>query len=1432
MKAKKDPERTERSRIEGIPLLIYPGEPENFQQFERAWIAHAEATYPYNGRCFSNGAYDIVEVPTKENQKDALDLFETSQQKEVMKGILERFLKQEEKRHDEKRLVHGALLSVMSMRSRDIVRASNAEVLSSNTNPLALWQEILKTHKSGTHHLSTNAGRIKLMEDLMRCKQRQNELAEEFAQRFKTVATAYADSLPEGAKPENGFLAHQFCKGINPLRHPRFVEEIMRREATLAPLPATVDAAVSLIQSCSAAEAMYTGRSLVDAVAYSTSAVDKSQKRCFKCGKLGHFKKDCRSRKQSTQQSPSPSEKVSISTVTVNEEPIEEVYIDVRVAVAETGKLYLDSGASHHIVSDPSVVRNIRQSNKMFIVRGFNGAVEKTRMIADCPHFGEVVFTANSTKNLLSLGALSKKRSVQLSYDGGIHFLVQSADGPERVRFDITDNNLFVCDLSKAVSTAGTNMAENSTDSGNTYAAVENVMVAADLQVAANPDRLKRAQAARRAEVVMGYPSPGALAFAVRSGAIKNAPFQSQDVAFAEKILGPDHARIKGKATKPKLVKNVLEADGEIATEKLQELHADVFHLEGKHFLMSMMVPLGQLFATEVHRRRDTLDCIQAATLHIGLCRSHGFEVTRLIVDQESTLVSLIGKIPTVVVPVATGQHVQRAERMIRHVKDRCRAHLNGLPYALPGRCIPMLVTFVVQRINVIPRKSTGPIAPNELFTQRRFDYAIDGIAPFGAMVRADEPTNDNSMAPRSRFCLLMAQETNLSQNWILFDIWKGTFISRASFSELPITNNEIKKLNDWAAKDKTSIGSAFETDDDFQLPDSKIVIGKQRDPITTTSTKIPPELDENRLEPEVNTQPETPAPSAIDAAEPQEAPPTSGFEVTGSFETPEEPLLRKSNRLAGKHVEVYHMFASEARAKHGELASESANEELREILDREVLQPLRPEEVPPEAKPISSFLFYKPKHDAEGNLLKLKARLVATDSSEESALNPNKSSPTVRLESVLGVLSIAAAEGRSLAVMDIGNAYLEASVGNEKIFVQLDRSVSHAMIKLRPSMATFRNDKGRIVAKLNKALYGCVVSAKLWYEHMSGILRALGFRSNPYDVCVFNKTHDGRQITVCLYVDDLLVTSQSKALTDWLNAELSKKFKKVKFNSKERLEFLGLEITQREGQIDVSMAKYTAGLLEEWGGSGKDSSPAGPDLFRSSENSKRLDYAGSEIFQRRTARLLFLAKRVAPEILLAVSYLQGRGKAPTEDDLEKLDRVYRYLNANRTHALTYWRGGKIEISAYIDASHASHTDFKGRTGCILLCAGGFMGAWSTKQSINTKSSSESELVGLSDECGWAIWARNFLQGQGYKTEPATIYQDNTAVADILKRGPSAQLKTRHLSIRYFFVADKIKMQEVIVRYCPTGDMIADILTKPLVGEQFAKLRNYVVRVN
>ena len=114
----------------------------------------------------------------------------------------------------------------------------------------------------------------------------------------------------------------------------------------------------------------------------------------------------------------------------------------------------------------------------------------------------------------------------------------------------------------------------------------------------------------------------------------------------------------------------------------------------------------------------------------------------------------------------------------------------------------------------------------------------------------------------------------------------------------------------------------------------------------------------------------------------------------------------------------------------------------------------------------------------------------------------------------------------------------------------------------------------------------------------------------------------------------------------------------------------------------------------------------------------------------------------------------------------------------------------------------------------------------SSGQKINTKSSAESELVGLSDSTGQVVWTRNFLIEQGYVLGPAVIYQDNQSTMALIKNGKSNSDRTRHIAIRFFFVSDRVNNNEIKLEYLETGDMLADILTKPLQGELFRKLRD------
>jgi hypothetical protein len=117
----------------------------------------------------------------------------------------------------------------------------------------------------------------------------------------------------------------------------------------------------------------------------------------------------------------------------------------------------------------------------------------------------------------------------------------------------------------------------------------------------------------------------------------------------------------------------------------------------------------------------------------------------------------------------------------------------------------------------------------------------------------------------------------------------------------------------------------------------------------------------------------------------------------------------------------------------------------------------------------------------------------------------------------------------------------------------------------------------------------------------------------------------------------------------------------------------------------------------------------------------------------------------------------------------------------------------------------------------------------SGKQKLVSKSSTEAELIGLSDSLTQGIWTRDFLIFQGYTMAPATVYQDNMSTIALAEKGRSTSDRTRHISIRYFFVKDRIDSGEVRIEYMPTASMLADVLTKPLQGELFRAMRKQLL---
>ena len=120
----------------------------------------------------------------------------------------------------------------------------------------------------------------------------------------------------------------------------------------------------------------------------------------------------------------------------------------------------------------------------------------------------------------------------------------------------------------------------------------------------------------------------------------------------------------------------------------------------------------------------------------------------------------------------------------------------------------------------------------------------------------------------------------------------------------------------------------------------------------------------------------------------------------------------------------------------------------------------------------------------------------------------------------------------------------------------------------------------------------------------------------------------------------------------------------------------------------------------------------------------------------------------------------------------------------------------------------------------------------STKQKLNTRSSTETELVGADDFMPAICWTRYFMEAQGYQVDDNVLFQDNKSAILLEKNGKASSSKrTKHINIRYFFITDRVSKGDVSLVWCPTGDMIGDFMTKPLQGALFRKFQDQIMGV-
>ncbi len=204
-------------------------------------------------------------------------------------------------------------------------------------------------------------------------------------------------------------------------------------------------------------------------------------------------------------------------------------------------------------------------------------------------------------------------------------------------------------------------------------------------------------------------------------------------------------------------------------------------------------------------------------------------------------------------------------------------------------------------------------------------------------------------------------------------------------------------------------------------------------------------------------------------------------------------------------------------------------------------------------------------------------------------------------------------------------------------------------------------------------------------------------------------------------------------------------------------------------------------------------------------------------------AKTLYVSKHARLDASTAIAFLTTRVRAPDIDDWRKLSHLMEYLRVDRLCPLIMSTDGSGVLMWYLNASFAVHPNMRSHTGGGLTMGRGFPIVNSTKQKLNTQSSTESELVGVDDMMPIVVWSRYFLMAQGYGVTQNLLLQDNQSSILLERNGKASSSKrTWHNNIQYFFITDRVNVKEVEIEWCPTKEMVADYMTKLLQGSHFS----------
>lgn len=459
-----------------------------------------------------------------------------------------------------------------------------------------------------------------------------------------------------------------------------------------------------------------------------------------------------------------------------------------------------------------------------------------------------------------------------------------------------------------------------------------------------------------------------------------------------------------------------------------------------------------------------------------------------------------------------------------------------------------------------------------------------------------------------------------------------------------------------------------------------------------------------------------------------------------------------------------------------------------------------RVSEIPKGTNIISTKWVFKIKDTEEGKLYK--ARLVARGF-EQRDENLDVYSPVAKLGTFRIFMAVANKLKQSVYQMDVVGAFLHGDI-QETVYIKLHTGE---------------------ICKLNKSLYGLKKSPKYWNEKFDSFMIKQGFKRSKNDSCLYFRNINGKYMYVLLYVDDIIYFGSEQQELQSFKAQLSQNFKMKDLGLARN--YLGINISQENGVTTMNQGKYLISILKRY--KMLDCNPVSTPIDQNF-NFQILQRERSESSEIETkcrqliGCLLYAACGTRPDICVAVSFLSRFQHCASQLLYKSLKRILRYIKGTSQLSLVYNSSNAL-VEGYVDADWAGDIHDRRSTSGYVFKLFGSVILWSSKkQMCVTLSSAESEYVALSLCIVEANWLRSILSDFNINCNNITIFEDNQSVIKLANNSENNK-RLKHIDIKYRYIVEQVNKGLISLKYINTSENIADILTKPLGKTLFDKFK-------